>query len=148
MDVMKQPSDRWARHGSSAEAVSDQSVAELVKNATEQLSELVRQELRLAVAEMKDKGRHAGIGAGMFGGAALIALYGAGAVLIAAIAALALVLPVWASALIIGVALLIVAAVLALTGRNQVTRATPPLPDQTLDNAKQDVSEIAGRTHR
>lgn len=147
MSLREQPSGRQAERDSPA-AEDRQSVAELVKQASQQITELLRQELRLAVAEMKDKGRRAGIGAGLFGGAAVIALYGAGAVLFAIIAALALVLPVWASALIVGGVLLIVAAVLGLTGRRQVARAVPPVPDQALDSAKQDVSEITERAHR
>jgi uncharacterized membrane protein YqjE len=126
----------------------DQSVGALVQQATEQVSELVRSELRLAVAEVKDKGHHARVGAGLFGGAALVALYGAGAFVTAAIVALALVLPLWASALIIGAVLFVIAAVLALLGRLQMTQAVPPVPEQAIDSAKHDVREIRRRAHR
>lgn len=122
---------------------------ELVRQAAQQVSELMRAELRLAVAELKNKGRHAGTGAGMFGGAALMALYGLGALLAAAIAAVALALPVWASALIIGGFLMLVAAVLALLGRSQTKRATPAKPEQAMDEARQAVAELKERaTHR
>jgi uncharacterized membrane protein YqjE len=127
---------------------AEPSVTDLVMRASHQVVELIRQELRLAVAEMKDKGRHAGVGAGLFGGAALVAMFGAGAVLFGVIAALALVLPVWAAALIVGVALLIVAGLMALIGRRQVGKAVPPVPDQALDSAKQDISEVTERAHR
>jgi uncharacterized membrane protein YqjE len=126
----------------------DQSVGALVQRATEQVSELVRSELRLAVAEVKDKGHHAKVGAGLFSGAALVALYGAGALVTAAIVALALALPLWASALIVGAVLLVIAAVLALLGRRQVTQAVPPVPEQAIDSAKHDVREIRERAHR
>ncbi|WP_084550043.1 phage holin family protein [Actinomadura rifamycini] len=121
---------------------------ELVRQATQQVSDLMRAELRLAVAELKDKGRHAGTGAGLFGGAGLVALYGLGALLAAAIAAIALVLPVWAAALIMGGALLLVAGVLALMGRGQTRRATPAMPERAAEEARQTVTELKERAHR
>lgn len=121
---------------------------ELVRQAAQQVSELMRAELRLAVAELKDKGRHAGTGAGMFGGAALVALYGVAALLAAAIAGIAVALPVWAAALIIGGALMLVAALLALLGRSQTRRATPAKPEKAMDEARQTVAELKERaTH-
>lgn len=132
-------------HGGRGEA----GTGELVRQAAQQVSELMRAELRLAVAELKDKGRHAGTGAGMFGGAALVALYGLAVLLAAAVAAIALALPVWASALIIGGFLMLVAAVLALLGRSQTRRATPAKPEQAMDEARQAVAELKERaTHR
>jgi uncharacterized membrane protein YqjE len=128
---------------------SEAGTGELVRQATQQVSELMRAELRLAVAELKDKGRHAGTGAGMFGGAALIGLYGAAALLAAVIAAIALVLPVWASALIIGGALVAVAGVLALLGMAQTKRATPAKPERAMDEARMTVHDLKERaTHR
>ena len=122
-----------------------ESVGVLVSRATQQLSDLIRAELRLATAELKDKGKHAGRGAGLFGGAGLVALYGIGALLAAVIAALALVLPVWASALIIGAALMVIAGILAMMGRAQTKRAVPPTPERAMSSARQDVVEIKGR---
>lgn len=122
---------------------------ELIRQATRQASDLMRAELRLAVAELKAKVRHAGTGAGMFGGAALIALYGLAALITAAIAAIAVALPVWASALIIGGFLMLVAGVLALLGRAQTRRASPAMPEQAVDGAKQTVTELKERAaHR
>ncbi|GAA2433745.1 phage holin family protein [Actinomadura vinacea] len=123
-------------------------IAELVTRGTQQVSELLRAELRLAVMELKDKGRHAGTGAKLFGGAGLVALYGAGAVVAAVIAALALAMPLWAAALIVGVVLLVIAAVLALLGRAQTRQAVPPRPEHAMDSARRDVSEIKERAHR
>ena len=127
---------------------SEQGVGELVAQASQQISDLIRQELRLAMIEVKDKGRHAGKGARMFGGAGVVALYGGAALVLAAIAALALTLPLWAAALIIGVILLIVAAVLALAGRGQVKQAMPPLPREAMDSTRQDVTKIRERVRR
>ncbi|GAA4226436.1 phage holin family protein [Actinomadura meridiana] len=122
---------------------------ELVKQAAQQASGLMRAELRLAVAELKDKARHAGTGAGMFGGAALVALYGVAVLLAAAVAGIAVTLPVWAAALIIGGFLMLVAGVLAMLGRAQVRRATPPKPERAMVGAKQTVAELKERaTHR
>lgn len=77
-------------------------VGELVTRLAEQILQLVRNELRLAQAELKQKGKRIGFGAGLTGAAGLISLYGLGALVTAVIAALALVLPVWAAALIVG----------------------------------------------
>jgi hypothetical protein len=125
-----------------------ESVGELVSRATRQVSDLVRAEMRLAAVELKDKGRHAGRGAGLFGGAGLVALYGAGALIAAIIAALALVMPVWLSALIVAVALFALAGVLALMGRKQAKQAVPPTPEFAMDSTRQDVAEIKERAHR
>jgi uncharacterized membrane protein YqjE len=135
-------------HGRGREHGDGQGVGELVSRATQQLSDLVRAELRLAVAELKDKGKHAGTGAGLFGAAGLVALFGAAALVTAVIAVLALVMPVWVSALIVGVVLLAVAGVLALMGRGQTKRAVPPVPEGAMESTRQDVAEIKGRAHR
>ncbi|MDF5752766.1 phage holin family protein [Spongiactinospora sp. TRM90649] len=128
--------------------VQRQPTGELVKRAAQQISDLMRAELRLAVAEMKGKGKRAGVGAGLLSGAGVLALFGVAALLTAVIAALALVLPVWLAALIVAVVLFIVAAVLGVTGRQSVGRATPPLPRQAMENTRLDVAEIKARAHR
>jgi Flp pilus assembly protein TadB len=121
---------------------------ELVKQASQQMSDLVRAEMRLGVAEMKDKAKQTGVGSGILGAAGLTALYGVGAGLAAAIAAIALVLPVWAAALIIMGALFVIATVLGLIGRSRVNRGVPPVPAQALESTKQDVIEIKERARR
>ena len=126
----------------------DATVGELARQLPEQISRLVREELRLAQLEMTQKGKRAGIGAGMLGGGSVIALYGVAAVLAGAILALTLVLPAWASALIVGGALLGVSAVLALAGRKQVQQAMPPVPQQTQASVEADVDEIKERVQR
>jgi membrane protein len=120
----------------------DQSVGELVQQLSQQTAALVRQEMRLATVELQQKGKKAGIGAGMFGGAGLVALYGAGALIAAAILGIATFLEPWIAAVIVGVVLLAVAGILALTGKKQVEQAGPPVPEQAVESAKRDVDEV------
>jgi membrane protein len=120
----------------------DQSVGELVQQLSQQTAALVRQEMRLATVELQQKGKKAGIGAGMFGGAGLVALYGVGALIAAAILGIATFLEPWIAAVIVGVVLLAVAGILALTGKKQVEQAGPPVPEEALESAKRDVDEV------
>jgi uncharacterized membrane protein YqjE len=121
---------------------------ELVTRLSTQISELVRGELALAKAELTEKGKRAGLGAGLMGAAGVFAFYG-GAVLIATvIAALALVMPVWLAALIVAIVIFIVAGVLALVGRGQIKRATPPVPENTVESVKRDVAAVSERIRR
>jgi len=126
----------------------DASAGDLVKQLTEQVSRLIRDELKLAEYEMTRKAKRMGRGAGMFGGSGLVALYGIGCLLAAAIIGLASVLPAWAAALIVGGALLVIAGVAALMGKSQVSKAVPPVPEQTVQSVKADVEEIKERAHR
>ncbi|MBV2357088.1 phage holin family protein [Streptomyces sp. J2-1] len=123
-------------------------MGELVQRASQQLTELVRGELRLAQAEMKEKGKRYGKGGGLFGGAGLVGFLMLEALVVTAIAGLAVALPVWAAALIVTAVLGALAAVLALTGRKEVVAATPPTPEQTIENVKADVAEIKESAHR
>jgi hypothetical protein len=128
--------------GRPAVPVSEQSTAELVKHATEQASRLVRDEIALARAELSEKGKHAGIGAGLFGGGGVIALYGFGVLLIAAVLGLAEALPTWLAALIVGGALLVIAGILALVGRSQVNQAGPPMPEGAARSMRADMDTV------
>ncbi|WP_370617670.1 phage holin family protein [Mumia qirimensis] len=121
---------------------SDESIADLVRDMSTQTSRLVRDELRLAQAELTQKGKRAGVGLGEFGAAGLLALYGLGALFAAIIAALSLVMDVWLAALIVAVVLFVIAAVLALVGKKQVQKAVPPVPEQTVENVKADIAEV------
>jgi uncharacterized membrane protein YqjE len=121
---------------------NDRSVGELVQQLSRQTSTLVRQELRLGQIELQEKGKHAGKGAGMFGGAGVVALYGVGALVAAAIIGLGTLLEPWIAAVIVGVVLLLIAGIVALAGRKQVRQATPPVPEQALESAKRDVDEV------
>ncbi|MFJ2030068.1 phage holin family protein [Streptosporangium sp. NPDC087985] len=124
------------------------STAELIRQMSEDVSRLVRDELRLAKLELTEKGRHAGIGAGLFGGAGVVALYGGGSLVAAVILLLALVMPAWAAAAIVGVVLLIVAAVLGFLGRRQVAEVGPPAPERTIESLKHDIDAVKERVHR
>lgn len=126
----------------------DLSASEIARQLPEQLSRLVREELRLAQIEMTQKGKRAGVGAGMLGGGGVVAGYAAAAVLASIILALAKVVPAWASALIVGGVLLAAAAALAGLGGKQLRRAKPPVPQQTASSVKADAEEIRERAHR
>src|ERR687898_268020 len=120
-------------------------LSELVQDLSRQTSTLIRQEMRLAQAELAEKGRHAGKGAGMFGGAGLVALYGVGALIAAAILGLATALEPWIAAAAIGVVLLLVAGILALTGKKELEEAGPPKPEQALDSVQRDIETVKAR---
>ncbi|MEU0225997.1 phage holin family protein [Streptomyces sp. NPDC006284] len=124
------------------------SVGELVGQATEQLSRLVRQEVALAKMELAEKGKRVGRGGGMLGAAGAIAYVGLIALAGTGVAALSLVLPVWAAALIVTAVLFVIAGVLAMTGRSQLRRAAPPKPEETLGSVRTDVDVIRERAHR
>ncbi|WP_237305027.1 phage holin family protein [Streptomyces qaidamensis] len=123
-------------------------VSELVQRASQQLTELVRGELRLAQAEMKEKGKRYGKGGGLFGGAGIVGFLTLQALAATAIAALAVPLPVWAAALIITAVLGAITALMALTGKKQISEGAPPAPQQTIDSVKADVAEIKESAQR
>ena len=129
----------------SARVGDDASVAELVKQLSEQTSRLARQEVELAKAELAIKGKRAGIGAGMFGGAGLFGLYAVGALTATAILALATAVAAWLAALIVAVVLASIAGVLALRGKAKVKAATPPVPEQATESVKEDVQWAKSR---
>jgi hypothetical protein len=135
-------------NGAQPPATEDRSAGELVKQLSEQVSALVRGELKLAQLEMIRKGRQAGSGAGLLGGGALVALYGAGCLIACVVLALSGVVSAWAAALIVGAVLLAVAAVLALLGKGRLQNAGPPVPEQAVSSVKTDVEEIKERAHR
>ncbi|WP_416905289.1 phage holin family protein [Micromonospora echinospora] len=123
-------------------ARNEPSTAELVQRATEQVSRLVRDELALARAELTEKGKHAGIGVGLFGGGGVLAMYGLGALLTAVVLLLAQVLPAWVAALIVAVVLFVVAGILALVGKKQVSQAVPPVPAAAVRSVRADVDTV------
>ncbi len=117
----------------------DRPAAELLKQLSEQSSTLVRQELELAKAELSVKGKRAGIGAGMFGGAGLFGFYAFAALTACLILALGQAVDGWLAALIVAALYGAVAGVLALRGKSKVQAAAPPVPEQTVDSVKEDV---------
>ncbi|MGW6060566.1 phage holin family protein [Streptomyces sp. NPDC055189] len=136
------------RAGSGQSATGSEPVGDLVQRASQQLTELVRGEMRLAQAEMKEKTRRYGKGSGLFGGAGLVGFLTLQALVATAIAALAVPLPVWAAALIVTAVLGLIAAVLAMTGKKEVGRAAPPIPEQAIGGVKADVAEIKESAQR
>jgi MFS family permease len=122
-----------------SQANHDSSLADLARQLSNQTTELVHHEVELAKAELRVKGKRAGVGAGMFGGAGALGLYALGALTAAIIAGIAEVLPVWASALIVAALYGAVAGILALRGKKKVQQATPPLPERTVQSVKEDV---------
>ena len=121
---------------------TDASLGELVSAVSAQTSRLVRDEMRLAQAEMTVKGKKAGLGAGLFGGAGLMSIFGLACFISAAALALSLVLPAWAAALIVGVLLFAVAGVAAMIGKREVSEATPPVPEEAVASVKQDLQVL------
>ncbi|MEV1290180.1 phage holin family protein [Micromonospora sp. NPDC049679] len=122
---------------------TQQSTAELVQHASEQMSRLVRDELTLARMELTEKGKHAGVGVGLFGGGGVLALYGLGTLIAAVVLLLALAMPAWLAALIVAVALFAVAGLLALAGKKQVKQAVPPVPTAAADGVRADVHAVS-----
>jgi uncharacterized membrane protein YqjE len=127
---------------------AEPSTSELVQRATEQVSRLVRDELALAKAELAEKGKHAGIGFGLFGGGGVLGLYGLTTLVAAVVLLLAEVLAAWLAALIVAVALFMVAGILALLGRRQVRKAVPPMPESAAESVRADVRTVTAAVRR
>lgn len=125
--------------------MSEPSTADLVRQLSDQTTHLVRAEVELAKAELAQKGKHAGIGAGMFGGAGVFALYGVGALVAAVIAILATAMETWIAALIVAVVLFAVAGVAALMGKKKVDQATPPAPERAIASTQKDIETAKAR---
>jgi len=127
--------------------VADPTLGAVVHDLTTQVPDLIRSELRLAQAEMAEKGKRAGIGLGLFSGAGLLAFFGVATLVTTAVLALDLVLPAWLSALVVAVVLLLGAALLAVRGKSKVAEASPAVPERALGGLKADVATVKGR-HR
>ncbi|MGW0821747.1 phage holin family protein [Streptomyces sp. NPDC002845] len=123
-------------------------VGDLVQRASQQLSQLVRDEMRLAQAEMTEKGKRFGKGGGLFGGAGLMGVLTLQALVVTVIAALSLGMQVWVAALIVTVVLGAITALMAALGKQQIGRASPPAPQRTMDSVKADMAEIRERAQR
>lgn len=117
----------------------ERSIGELFGKLSDETSTLIRQEMELARAELTEKGKEAGKGAGLFGGAATVALLGAGAITAGIILLLDLAIAAWLAAIVVGLIYVGIAAFLGLQGRNRIQAATPPVPEQTVETVKEDV---------
>lgn len=125
-------------------AHDDPTLGALVHDLTQQVPQLIRSEIRLAQAELTEKGKRAGLGVGMFSAAGLLAFLGLCCVVTTAILALALVLPGWLSALIVAVVLLCGAGIVALVGKKEINQATPPAPEHAIEGVKEDIAVVKG----
>jgi Flp pilus assembly protein TadB len=121
------------------EDLRDRSLGELLKQLSQETTRLVHQELELAKAELTQKGKQAGAGAGMFGGAGALGLAALGALTACFLLALNAVMAAWLAALLVAVVYGIIAFVLARQGQARLKRATPPVPTQTIETVKEDV---------
>ena len=126
----------------------EHSTGELVKMMSEQVSVLIRDELKLARLELADKGKQAALGGGLFGAGGVAAIYGTGCLLACAIIAMSGVIAAWLAALIVGAALLAAACGMALLGRQRLRRSAPPVPAETIASVRADVEEVKERAHR
>jgi uncharacterized membrane protein YqjE len=136
-----------AQHGAPERQTSDQTLGALVHQLTQQVPELIRSEMRLAQAEVAQKGKRAGVGIGMFSVAGLLAFFAFGSLVATAILALTLVVDAWLAALIVALVLLAVAAVAGLIGRNKVAEAGPPAPERAIQGLKDDIATVKGDHH-
>ena len=120
----------------------DRPIGQLVSEVTEQITRLVRDEMQLAVIELQQKGKRLGVGAGLLGGAGVLAFYGGAVLVTAGIAGIGHPLALWLAALIVGVVMLGVAGVLALVGKQQAQRAGPLVPEEAAASVKSDIKTI------
>jgi hypothetical protein len=123
-------------------APEDASTGELISRLTEQISTLVRDEAKLAQAEVTQKAKRLGLGAGLFGGAGLFAFFGMAVLISAAVLGLAEAVPGWLAAVIVAVVLFAVAGVLALIGKKDVQQGTPPVPTEAIASTKADIATV------
>jgi uncharacterized membrane protein YqjE len=127
-----------------APTLPEPTLGALAHDLSQQIPDLIRSEMRLAQAELTEKGKHAGVGIGLFSGAGLLALYGLAGLLTTAVIALDLALPLWLAALIVTVVLFLGAGIAALMGKKQVAQATPPAPERAIAGVKEDVQAVKG----
>jgi uncharacterized membrane protein YqjE len=125
--------------GPDQEDLHERPFGELLRQLSDETTRLVHQELELAKAELTQKGKQAGTGAGLFGAAGAIGFLALAALTACFLLALDAVMPAWLAALIVAVVYGAIAAVLAIQGRNKVKQATPPVPEQTIETVKEDV---------
>lgn len=123
----------------------DRPTAELVRELSDETTTLIRKEIELAKVEIDAKRKRLTAGAGMFGGAGLFGLFAFGALTACLILALATALSAWLAALIVAAVYGAIAGVLALRGKQQVAKATPPIPEQAVETTKEDLEWVKAR---
>jgi hypothetical protein len=129
------------------QAQDDPTLGEIVHDLTQQVPQLIRSEMRLAQAEMTEKGKRAGLGIGMFTAAGLLAFLGICCLVTTAVLGLHHALPDWLSALIVAIVLISGAGIVALVGKKEVGRATPPAPEHAIEGVQEDIAVVKGE-HR
>ncbi|WP_104525766.1 phage holin family protein [Blastococcus atacamensis] len=142
MTASSQPATGATRASTPPPDPATATTGELIGALPDLVSRLVRDEVRLAQAEVTQKAKRLGLGAGLFGGAGLLAVLGLGALVTAAILGLANVMPGWLAAIVVALALFLIAGVLALVGKKDVQQAAPPLPTETLASVQEDIAAV------
>lgn len=122
--------------------LSQRSSADLIKSVSELVPRLVKEELALGKMELQEKGKRAGAGAGLFGAAGVLAWFGIGALIAAAVLGLANAVDAWLASLIVAVVLMIIAGILGLIGKSQISKAVPPAPQEAIASTKEDVRVV------
>jgi Flp pilus assembly protein TadB len=134
------------RAGVDSPRTPDVPITELMTQLSGQVSRLVRDEMRLAQKEFQESAKHAGIGAGLFSVAGLLAMFAFATLIAATVAAVALVVPVWAAALIVAAVLVVTAGVAALLSRRQVQQVSA-VPQTATENIKKDIEHVKDAGH-
>ncbi|WNV89151.1 phage holin family protein [Umezawaea sp. Da 62-37] len=129
-------------------SVQEASTAQLVGKLSEQVSRLAQEEIKLAVAELQAKGKKVGVGAGLFGGAGVLAWFGIMSLIAGLVLLLATVMAPWLAAFVVAVGVFVIAGIVALVGKKQIDKGTPPVPEQAIQGVKKDIATVSERAHR
>ncbi|MET1076063.1 MAG: phage holin family protein [Umezawaea sp.] len=129
-------------------SVQEASTAQLVGKLSEQVSRLAQEEIKLAVAELQAKGKKVGVGAGLFGGAGVLAWFGVMSLIAGLVLLLATVMAPWLAAFVVAVGVFVIAGIVALVGKKQIDKGTPPVPEQAIEGVKKDIATVSERAHR
>lgn len=126
----------------------DASIGQLTSQVSEQMTRLVRDELALAQIEAKGKVKHLGVGVGMFGGAGIFGFYAVGVFIAAAVLGLSTAVDGWLAALIVGAVLVVIAGIVALAGKKNLSQGAPPVPTEAIESSKADVAAVRSAVQR
>jgi MFS family permease len=142
------PSPSSGVHTYPAPVSKDASIGELTSQVSEQVTRLVRDELALAQIEAKGKVKHLGVGVGMFGGAGIFGFYAVGVFIAAAVLGLSTAVDGWLAALIVGAVLVVIAGIVALAGKKNLSQGAPPVPTEAIESSKADVAAVKSAVQR
>lgn len=141
------PNGSITSEGQTTSEPRDMPMGDLIGRLSDEVTSLIHDEIRLAQAEMTQKAKTMGIGAGIFGGSGLLAVYGLGAVIAAAIVGLSLAVALWAAALVVGGILLVLSGVAALIGKKEFSKASLPLPTEAITSSRKDIGSFKQGLH-